>query len=61
MCSSDLRRPLNAHPDFYAVWADGKTREASESNLFFATRKSDRVFKLPEKMTTDDAKPEELK
>jgi hypothetical protein len=30
-----LRRPLNAHPDFAAFWADGHARQRSESKLWF--------------------------
>lgn len=30
-----VRRPLGAHPDFAAFWADGNAREPSESKLWF--------------------------
>jgi len=40
------RRPLNAHPDFYALWADGSGRELSPSRLYFMTRDGD-AFQLP--------------
>jgi len=30
-----VRRPVNPHPDFYAIWADGNPREPSESRLYF--------------------------
>ncbi len=33
-----VRRPVNAHPEFYALWADGHGRRPSESRLYFATR-----------------------
>lgn len=33
-----VRRPVDAHPDFYALWADGHAREASPSRLYYATR-----------------------
>ena len=49
------RKPVNAHPDFYALWADGSPLEATPSSLYFAT-KDGRVFRLPAHMTT--AKPE---
>lgn len=52
------RRPVNAHPDFYAIWADGHGREPSESNLYFTNQKGDHVWRLPVKMTTDFAKPD---
>ena len=53
-----VRRPLHAHPDFYALWADGDTRQASESHLYFTNQTSDRVWKLPVRMSAGDAQPE---
>jgi hypothetical protein len=55
---SYARRPLNAHPDFYAIWADGHGREPSLSALYFTNQRGDRVWRLPTKMTADYAKPE---
>jgi len=52
------RKPVNAHPDFYALWADGHGREKSESRLYFTNREGDRVWRLPVEMTGDFAKPE---
>jgi len=52
------RRPLNAHPDFYVLWADGDARKPSESFLYFTNRKGDHVWRLPAKMDADFAKPE---
>jgi hypothetical protein len=52
------RRPLNAHPGFYTLWADGHGREPSESRLYFTNRDGDRVCRLPSHMETDSAKPE---
>ncbi len=52
------RRPVNAHPDFYAFWADGNGREPSESSLCFTNQRGDHVWRLPVKMDTDFAKPE---
>jgi len=46
------RRPLNAHPDFYALWADGHGRELSPSRFYFSNRDGD-VFKLPFKIEDD--------
>ncbi|MDD3587218.1 MAG: BNR-4 repeat-containing protein [Thermoguttaceae bacterium] len=43
------RRPINAHPDFYAFWADGNGREKSEATLYFSNSKGD-VFQLPRTM-----------
>jgi hypothetical protein len=51
------RRPLNAHPDFYALWADGNGREPEESSLYFTNQRGDHVWRLPAKMQTDLAKP----
>lgn len=47
-----VRRPVNAHPDFYAFWADGHGREPSNSRLYFCNEKGD-VYKLPESMTEE--------
>ena len=46
------RRPVNAHPDFYAIWADGSTRRESESRLYFTDRNG-RVRQLPTDMKAD--------
>jgi hypothetical protein len=52
------RRPLSAHPGFYALWADGNPREPSESNLFFTDQRGDHVWRLPAKMDGEFATPE---
>ncbi|NWG13938.1 MAG: BNR-4 repeat-containing protein [Acidobacteria bacterium] len=52
------RRPVNAHPDLYAIWADGHGREPSESFLYFTNREGDHVWRLPPVMHGDSAKPE---
>jgi hypothetical protein len=52
------RRPLNANPEFYALWADGDARKPSESFLYFTNQRGDHVWRLPTKMTGDFAKPE---
>lgn len=54
------RRPLNAHPDFYAFWADGHARQPSECRLYFCNKTGDKVWRLPEKMEGDFAEPELL-
>jgi len=46
------RRPLNAHPDFYAFWADGHGRQPSESRLYFCT-KDGMVHMLPQQMNEE--------
>ena len=40
------RKPLNAHPDFYAFWADGNALKPSVSCLYF-TSKDGRVTAMP--------------
>lgn len=52
-----VRRPVNAHPDFYGFWADGHGRKPSESHLYFCNQKGD-VFRLPQTMVNDFAMPE---
>ncbi len=51
-----VRRPLLAHPEFYAFWADGNPNAMSPSRLYFATREG-RVFQLPYEMAADSAPP----
>ena len=52
------RRPLDAQPDFYALWADGNARQPSESYLYFTNQRGEHVWRLPAKMKGDFAKPE---
>jgi hypothetical protein len=52
------RKPVNARPDFYALWADGDTRKPSESALYFTDRDGTAVWRLPKAMSADFAKPE---
>ncbi|MGC9326388.1 MAG: hypothetical protein ACP5I1_02025, partial [Candidatus Hinthialibacter sp.] len=51
------RRPLKAHPDFYAFWADGDAFKPSESQLYFCNRDGTNVWMLPVKMEQDFQKP----
>jgi len=51
------RRPVNAHPEFYAIWADGHGREPSESRLYFCDKEGT-VRLLPPQMSEDFVKPE---
>ena len=53
------RRPVNAHPDFYAFWADGHAREPSQSYLYFCNRQGE-VRVLPRQMSDDLARPQVL-
>lgn len=56
---SYARKPVNAHPGFYALWADGSPLEPTPSSLYFATRDG-QVFRLPEHMTSSTMKPERV-
>lgn len=56
---SYARKPLNAHPDFYALWADGDPPRPSKPVICFATRGGD-VFALPERMAGPTARPEKM-
>jgi len=53
-----VRRPVNAHPDFYALWADGHGRKPSESRLYFTNREGEHVWRLPVEMDGATAEPE---
>lgn len=55
-----VRRPLDAHPDFYAFWADGDAFGESESRLYFANRRGE-VFRLPAVMKSDYERPERVR
>ena len=50
------RKPVDAHPDFYALWADGHGRQPSESRLYFCDREGN-VYLLPPLMEGESAKP----
>ncbi len=56
-----VRRPVGAHPDFYAFWADGNPDKFSPSHLYFANRTGDAVWRLPYQMPEEFARPERLK
>lgn len=53
------RKPVNSHPDFHSIWADGHGRKPSESRLYFCNREG-RVFMLPTEMDAKSAKPAEI-
>jgi len=53
-----VRRPLGAHPDFYALWADGHARQRSQSRLYFTNQQCQHVWRLPTKMAGETAPPE---
>jgi len=52
-----IRRPVNAHPDFYAFWADGNPNEFSISRLYFINAKGE-VFVLPYSMDSKMETPD---
>jgi hypothetical protein len=54
-----VRRPINAHDDFYGFWADGHGRQPSESRLYFCNKAGD-VFRLPVQMAADAEKPQRM-
>lgn len=58
---SYARRPLNAHKDFYAYWADGNADTFSESKLYFTNKKGNKVWMLPYDMENDFEKPLRIK
>ncbi|MDR1683660.1 MAG: cellulase family glycosylhydrolase [Candidatus Symbiothrix sp.] len=58
---SYARRPLNAHRDFYAYWADGDADKFSESRLYFTNKKGNKVWMLPYDMENDFVKPIRIK
>jgi len=50
------RKPIDAHEDFYALWADGHGRKPSESRLYFCDRQGN-VRMLPTEMDGPFATP----
>jgi hypothetical protein len=52
------RRPVDANPQFYALWADGNPLERSESRLYFTNRTGSHVWRLPAHTESEFAKPE---
>ncbi|MBT5532666.1 hypothetical protein HOK31_06360, partial [Candidatus Poribacteria bacterium] len=52
-----VRRPVDAHPDFYAFWADGDPDGFSPSRLYYTNRACDGVWMLPPVMEADVAEP----
>ncbi len=56
-----VRRPVDAHPAFYAFWADGDSSKPSESHLYFTDRDCTAVWRLPPVMSGDFAAPEKVR
>jgi len=55
-----VRRPVNAHPDFYGFWADGNPEKLSESRLYFTDQTGRNVRVLPYDMPGPFAEPAPL-
>ena len=55
------KRPMDAQPDFYALWADGDTLRPSGSNLYFTNKNGTAVFRLPGRMAGETARPERVR
>ncbi|MEZ5404074.1 MAG: BNR-4 repeat-containing protein [Bryobacteraceae bacterium] len=55
------KKPVNAHPDFYAIWADGDTLKPSNSRIYFTDKEGGAVWQLPERMVGEFAKPIRVK
>lgn len=53
------RQPIDAHEDFYALWADGHGREPSQSAIYFCDRAGN-AYRLPRQMNEDFAKPQRI-
>ncbi len=51
-----VRRPVNAHSDFYALWADGHARKPSPSRIYFCDGEGNARI-LPEEITGDFVQP----
>ncbi len=58
---SYVRKPVNAHPDFYGFWADGHGRELSPSRVYFCDKTGEKAFRLPERMENELEKPTQIK
>lgn len=55
---SYARKPLNAQPGFYALWASGDAHRPSDCGLYFTDRAGSAVWRLPAAMPADEAQPE---
>lgn len=56
---SYVRRPVDAHPDFYGLWADGDGDKPSPSRIYFCSKAGD-VRVLPQGMSGPFAEPQRL-
>jgi hypothetical protein len=51
---------VNAHSEFAAIWADGDPLRPSASALYFTDTEFRHVWRLPEQMSGETAKPERI-
>jgi hypothetical protein len=56
-----VRRPVNAHPDFYGFWADGHGRQPSPSRLYITDQSGRNVRRLPFTMESGFERPEPIR
>ena len=57
-----VRKPVHAHEDFYAFWADGDpTARDTESRLYFCNREGTKVWRLPARMEGELGEPERVR
>jgi hypothetical protein len=52
------RKPVDAHPGFYALWADGDPKKPSDSCLYFTDKTASHVWRLPFVMKEELERPE---
>lgn len=53
-----VRPVVNAHDDFFAIWADGDPSQPSPSRIYFCDRAGERIWRLPAEMSGATARPE---
>lgn len=55
--NSFVKRPVNSHKEFFALWTDGDADKISRSNLYFTDNRCKKVWILPYEMVSDFEKP----
>lgn len=55
------RRPVDADPGFYALWADGNALKSEGGSRLYFCDKSGKVFRMPEKFEGDFATPQPVR
>ncbi|HEX5870030.1 MAG TPA: hypothetical protein VFY65_06435, partial [Longimicrobium sp.] len=51
-----VRGAVDAHPDFYALWADGNAADFSTSDIYISSAQGS-AFRLPPLMVEDAERP----